>query len=61
LSCRNDDGGFGHYPGWHSDMDAVYFQFGTLVQAGRVPAADRDLPDAHTLGWGHALRPGRTY
>lgn len=32
LSCRNPDGGFGHYPNWHSDMDAVYFQFGTLIQ-----------------------------
>ncbi len=59
--CRNADGGFGHYPGWHSDMDAVYFQLGTLVQAGQVPAANLDLPDAHTLGWGHALQPGKTY
>jgi len=25
-----------HYPHGHSDMDAVYFQFGTLIQAGRV-------------------------
>ena len=23
LSCRNADGGFGHFPGRHSDMDAV--------------------------------------
>ena len=28
LSCRNTDGGFGHFPGRPSDMDAVYFQFG---------------------------------
>jgi geranylgeranyl transferase type-2 subunit beta len=61
LGCRNADGGFGHFPGRPSDMDAVYFQFGTLVQAGRVPGAPRDLPDAHTLGWGHAMRPGRNY
>ena len=61
LTCRNKDGGFGHYPGWHSDMDAVYFQFGTLIQCGRVPSAKRDLPDAHTLSWGHAMRPGRIY
>jgi hypothetical protein len=61
LSCRNEDGGFGHYPGWHSDMDAVYFQFGTLIQAGRVPMIKRDLPDAHTLSWGHAMRPSRVY
>jgi geranylgeranyl transferase type-2 subunit beta len=61
LSCRNADGGFGHFPSRPSDMDAVYFQFATLVQAGRVPSARRDLPDAHTLGWGHAMQPGRNY
>jgi geranylgeranyl transferase type-2 subunit beta len=61
LSCRNEDGGFSHYPGWHSDMDAVYFQFGTLIQAGRVPKAKLDLSDAHTLSWGHAMQPGRIY
>jgi hypothetical protein len=60
LCCRNADGGFGHYPGWHSDMDAVYFQFGTLIQAGRAPAR-RDLPDAHTLSWGHAMQPATSY
>src|SRR5262245_40357327 len=26
LTCRNDDGGFGHFPGSPSDADAVYFQ-----------------------------------
>jgi geranylgeranyl transferase type-2 subunit beta len=61
LSCRNDDGGFGHYPGWHSDMDAVYFQVGTLVQAGKVPGVRFDLADAHTLGWGLAMTPGKIY
>jgi hypothetical protein len=61
LTCRNADGGFGHYPNRHSDMDAVYFQFGTLIQAGRVPLATPDLPDAHTLSWGHAMQPGRSY
>jgi geranylgeranyl transferase type-2 subunit beta len=61
LSCRNADGGFAHYPGWHSDMDAVYFQFGTLIQCGRVPGAKTDLPDAHTLSWGHAMKPGKAY
>ena len=34
LSCRNKDGGFGHYPGSPSDADAVYFHVGTLVMAG---------------------------
>ena len=61
MTCRNADGGFGHYPHWHSDMDAVYFQLGTLIQAGRVPGANLDLADAHTLSWGHAMKPGRIY
>ena len=61
MRCRNADGGFGHFPGRHSDMDAVYFQLGTLIMAGRVPGARLDLPDAHTLGWGHAMQPGREY
>ena len=50
-----------HYPGRHSDMDAVYFQFGTLIQAGRLPAAKLDLPDGHTLSWGHAMQPDKVY
>lgn len=61
LACRNAHGGFGHYPGRHSDMDAVYFQFGTLIQAGRLPAAKLDLPDGHTLSWGHAMQPDKVY
>ena len=60
-SCRNPDGGFGHFPGKPSDMDAVYFNFGAMIQAGLVPGANLDLPDAHTLGWGHAMKPGKTY
>lgn len=36
-------------------------QFGTLIQAGRVPSAKRDLADAHTLSWGHAMQPGKIY
>jgi prenyltransferase beta subunit len=55
LSCRNADGGFGHYPGWPSDVDAVYFQFGTLWQAGLVGDGTPTLPEGRTLGWGHAL------
>jgi prenyltransferase beta subunit len=61
LSCRNADGGFGHFPSQHSDMDAVYFQFGTLIQAGRILTAKQDLPDAHTLSWGHAMQPDKIY
>ena len=53
LRCRNDDGGFGHFPGSPSDADAVYFQAGTLVMAGFLqPAAPRPR-DPHLLGWGH--------
>ena len=58
---RNEDGGFGHYPGSHSDMDAVYFKFGTLLQCGCVSPANRDFPDAHTLSWGDAMHPGKLY
>lgn len=61
LTCRTADGGFSHFPGEHSDVDAVYFQFGTLIQAGRIPDADFNLPDAETLGWGHAMKPGKIY
>jgi len=61
LGCRNADGGFGHFPGWHSDVDALYFQLGTLAQTGRVPMVEEDRADAHTLSWGHAMRPGRDY
>lgn len=59
--CQNPDGGFGHYPGTPSDMDAVYFQFGTLVQAGCIPGTNFHLPDAETLSWGHVMQPGRIY
>lgn len=61
LTCQNPDGGFGHFPGWHSDMDAVYFQLGSLIQAEVIPGARYDLPDAHTLSWGHAMDPERAY
>lgn len=61
LMCRTADGGFSHYPGEHSDVDALYFQLGTLIQAGRIPGADFNLPDAETLGWGHAMKPGKNY
>jgi geranylgeranyl transferase type-2 subunit beta len=53
LSCRNPDGGFGHFPGSTSDADACYFHAGTLVMAGAVKPVDPLPPDAHLLGWGH--------
>ena len=46
LRCRTADGGFSHYPRGHSDMDAVYFQFGTLIR----PAASRPRPACLTPG-----------
>lgn len=61
LRCQNADGGFGHYPGLPSDMDAVYFQFGTLIQAGRIPGTDFHLPDAETLSWGHVMQSRTIY
>lgn len=55
LSCRNADGGFGHYPGSTSDADACFFHVGTLVMAGVLKPAE-PLPDApHLLGWGHLM------
>jgi geranylgeranyl transferase type-2 subunit beta len=55
LSCRNADGGFGHFPGSPSDADAVYFQVGTLVMAGYLKPAD-PLPRApQLLSWGHVF------
>ena len=53
LSCRNPDGGFGHFPGSPSDWDAVFFHVGVLTMAGRVQPATTLPKDAHLLGWGH--------
>jgi geranylgeranyl transferase type-2 subunit beta len=55
LSCRNDDGGFGHFPGSASDADAVYFHVGTLVMAGYLQPVDPLPADPHLLGWGHLM------
>jgi prenyltransferase beta subunit len=55
VSCRNKDGGFGHYPGSTSDADANYFQFGTLVMAGFVKTADKMPPEPELLSWGHMI------
>ncbi len=53
LSCRNQDGGFGHFPGSTSDADANYFQIGTLVMSGWLKPTQPLPPDAKLLGWGH--------
>jgi geranylgeranyl transferase type-2 subunit beta len=62
LLCRNEDGGFGHYPGSTSDADANYFQVGTLVMAGFLKPADKLPPNPELLSWGHMIpvkkRPG---
>jgi geranylgeranyl transferase type-2 subunit beta len=55
LSCRNADGGFGHFPGSTSDADAVYFQVGVLVMAGFLHPADPLPQDPHLLSWGHLM------
>jgi geranylgeranyl transferase type-2 subunit beta len=55
LSCRNEDGGFGHFPGSTSDADAVYFQVGTLVMAGFLKPVDPLPDDPQLLSWGHLM------
>ncbi len=55
LSCRNADGGFGHFPGSPSDADAVYFQVGVLVMAGVLEPATRLPREPELLGWGHLM------
>jgi len=58
LACRNPDGGFGHFPGATSDVDAAYFQAGTLVMSGRLSATPVPLRLARVLGWGHVFPAG---
>jgi geranylgeranyl transferase type-2 subunit beta len=60
LQCRNDNGGFGHFPNYTSDVDAVYFHVGALVQAGFLQPRS-DLKNEEFLGWGHAMIPGKHY
>ncbi len=55
LTCRNADGGFGHFPGSTSDADAVYFHVGTLVMAGYLPPVDPLPRNPHLLSWGHLM------
>lgn len=60
LTCRNGDGGFGHFPGSPSDADAVYFQVGVLVMAGVLKPVDPLPPEPELFSWGHLMpvRPG---
>ena len=55
LSCRNSDGGFGHFPGSTSDADANYFQAGTLVMGGYLEPVKPLPSDPHLLSWGHLM------
>src|SRR5262249_40140548 len=55
LTCRNPDGGFGHYPGTTSDADAIYFHVGALVMAGVLKPATPLPSDPDLLGWGHLM------
>src|SRR5262245_24453214 len=55
LTCRNADGGFGHFPGSTSDADAVYFHVGALVMADFLKAAEPAPKDGHLLSWGHLM------
>lgn len=61
LSCRKTDGGFTHFPDWkNSDVDAVYFQVGGLVEAGYLQPV-MGLENEEILGWGHAMDPKKQY
>ncbi|QDU97803.1 prenyltransferase/squalene oxidase repeat-containing protein [Lignipirellula cremea] len=60
LSCQNQDGGFGHFPGSTSDADANYFHVGVLVMAGLVKPCDPLPNDPHLLSWGHLMPVGKT-
>lgn len=61
LQCRKSDGGFSHFPGDEpSDVDAVYFHVGGLVQTGYLQVIS-DLENEEILGWGHAMDPEKKY
>lgn len=61
LTCKKADGGFTHFPDWkNSDVDAVYFQVGGLVEAGYLQPV-KGLEDEEILGWGHAMDPDKHY
>jgi prenyltransferase beta subunit len=55
LTCRNPDGGFGHFPGSTSDADAIYFHVGVLVLAGFLEPMKPVPKDSHLLSWGHLM------
>lgn len=61
LTCRKPDGGFAHYPERaHSDVDALYFHVGGLVETGFLKVR-KGLENEEMLGWGHAMIPEKIY
>jgi geranylgeranyl transferase type-2 subunit beta len=61
LTCRKPDGGFIHFPDMaNSDVDAVYFHVGGLVEAGYLKVRN-NLENEEVLGWGHAMNPKKKY
>jgi len=61
LKCQNMDGGFSHFPGnAPSDVDAVYFHIGGLVQAGYLKPI-KGIENEEIYGWGHLMDPDKTY
>ncbi len=61
LKCRKPDGGFSHFPDEKiSDMDAVYFHVGGLVETGYLKVLP-DLKNEEVMGWGHAMNPKKKY
>ena len=61
LKCHQPDGGFTHFPEESiSDVDAVYFHVGGLVEAGYLEVR-QDLENEEILGWGHAMDPDKEY
>ncbi len=61
LECRQPDGGFSHFPFVNaSDVDAVYFHLGGLVQTGYLSTRP-NLENEQILGWGHAMKPEKNY
>jgi geranylgeranyl transferase type-2 subunit beta len=61
LRCQNQDGGFSHFPGDDpSDIDAVYFHVGGLVESGYLKPV-RGIEKEEIYGWGHLMDPDKTY
>ncbi len=61
LKCRKSDGGFAHFPvNKDSDVDALYFQTGGLVETGYLKLP-QGVKNEEILGWGHAMNPVKRY